>query len=112
MFRKILNLLVVAPLAVVFIIFAVANRHAVTVSFDPFDATSLTLTLPLFIVILLSAIAGVIAGSAATWLRQRHWRRAARKYEADAARAERDRAYREAGQYAPAHPSAMINPPI
>ena len=29
-------------------------------------------------------IAGVVAGGAATWFRQRHWRRAARQHEADA----------------------------
>lgn len=112
MFRKILNLLVVAPLAVILIIFAVANRHVVTVSFDPFEATNLSLSLPLFVVILLSAIAGVIAGSAATWFRQRHWRQAARRYEAEALQAQRERAFREAGQYTPVHPGAMINPPI
>ena len=33
------------------------------------------------------AILGVVAGSAATWLRQRHWRRAARQHEAEAAEA-------------------------
>ncbi|MET0675041.1 MAG: DUF1049 domain-containing protein, partial [Bradyrhizobium sp.] len=30
---------------------------------------------------------GVVAGGMATWFRQRHWRRAARQYEADARRA-------------------------
>ena len=30
---------------------------------------------------------GVAAGGMATWFRQRHWRRAARQYEADARRA-------------------------
>lgn len=112
MLRKALNLLIVVPLAIVFVIFAVANRHLVTVSFDPFDASSLTLTLPLFIVILLAAISGVIAGGAVIWIRQRHWRRMARKYEADAARAERDKAYADAARYAPVHPAAMINPPV
>lgn len=112
MLRKTLNFVVLAPLAVVFIIFAVANRHVVSVSFDPFDASHLTLSAPLFIVILLSAIAGVVAGGAATWFRQRHWRKAARKYEAEALQAQRERAFCEAGQYTPVHPGAMINPPI
>ncbi|MGH6677954.1 MAG: DUF1049 domain-containing protein, partial [Bradyrhizobium sp.] len=30
------------------------------------------------------AIAGVVAGSCATWFRQRRWRRVARQHEADA----------------------------
>jgi uncharacterized integral membrane protein len=89
MTRKIVNLVIVLPLAVIFVIFAVANRHWVTVSFDPFNSTdpSIALSLPLFLVIILSAIAGVLAGGTATWLKQGHWRRAARRHEADAAAA-------------------------
>ncbi|MDQ8731908.1 lipopolysaccharide assembly protein LapA domain-containing protein [Bradyrhizobium sp. LHD-71] len=86
MLRKIFNGLVLLPLAMVVVIFAVANRHMATVSFDPFDSTdpALSLTMPLFLVILLAAIAGVAAGGAATWFRQRRWRRAARRHEAEA----------------------------
>jgi uncharacterized integral membrane protein len=84
--RKFLTSLIVIPLAVVFIVFAVANRHFVTVSFDPFDSTdpAFAVKLPLFLLIIAVAILGVIAGSCATWFRQRHWRRAAREHEADA----------------------------
>ena len=86
MFRKVVTVLVWVPIAVIFIVFAVANRHLVTVSFDPFNPSdpSVAFTLPLFIVIILVAILGVIAGGVATWFRQRSWRRAARMYEADA----------------------------
>jgi uncharacterized integral membrane protein len=84
--RKFFTALVVIPLGLIFIVFAVANRHFVTVSFDPFNSTdpSIAFTLPLFVVIIAVAIAGVVAGGAATWFRQRHWRRAARQHEADA----------------------------
>ncbi len=86
MLRKIIKALVLIPLAVVFVVFAVANRHLVTISFDPFNTTdpSVAITLPLFIVIILMAILGVAAGSVATWFGQRGWRRAARLHEADA----------------------------
>jgi uncharacterized integral membrane protein len=86
MLRKIVNVVIVLPLAILFVGFAVANRHAVTVSFDPFDATdpSLGVTLPLFAVIILVAILGVIAGGVATWFGQRHWRKTARQREAEA----------------------------
>ena len=86
MLRKIFNGLVLLPLAIVFVIFAVANRHMVKVSFDPFNGAdpALSLNMPLFVVILLAAIAGVAAGGSATWFRQRRWRRAARGHEADA----------------------------
>ncbi|MCR6733777.1 MAG: LapA family protein [Afipia sp.] len=92
MLRKIFNALVILPLAILFVVFAVANRHVVTLSFDPFNSSDpgLGVTLPLFVVIIAVAIFGVIAGGIATWFGQRHWRRAARQYEAEArhARAE------------------------
>ena len=88
--RKFLNAVVLIPLGLIFVVFAVANRHLVTVSFDPFNSTdpSIAITLPLFVVIIAAAIAGVAAGGAASWFRQRHWRRAARQHEADARQAQ------------------------
>jgi uncharacterized integral membrane protein len=84
--RKFFTALIVIPLALVLIVFAVANRHFVTVSFDPFNSAdpSVAIRLPLFVIIILSAILGVVAGGSATWFRQRRWRRAARQHEADA----------------------------
>ncbi|MBY0381797.1 MAG: lipopolysaccharide assembly protein LapA domain-containing protein [Xanthobacteraceae bacterium] len=85
--RKIINAIVIVPLALVLLAFAVANRRFVVVSFNPFDSAdlSMALNLPLFIVIIASAILGVIAGSCVTWFGQRHWRRAARRHEAEVA---------------------------
>ena len=87
--RKFFTALVVIPLGLIFIVFAVANRHFVTVSFDPFNSTdpSISVTLPLFVVIIAVAILGVIAGGLGTWFRQRRWRRAARQHETDARQA-------------------------
>jgi uncharacterized integral membrane protein len=84
--RKFLNAVVLIPLGVILVVFAVANRHMVTVSFDPFNSSdpALSLTLPLFVVIIAVAILGVVAGGCATWFGQRRWRRAARHHEADA----------------------------
>jgi|SRR5579864_4557488 len=84
--RKFLNIVVLIPLGLIFVVFAVANRHQVTVSFDPFDSTdpSLGFKLPLFVIIIVVAVLGILAGGSATWFRQRHWRRAARQHEADA----------------------------
>ena len=88
--RKFFTALVLIPLGLLFIVFAVANRHLVTVSFDPFNASdpSVGFTLPLFVAIIAVAIVGVAAGGLATWFRQRHWRRTARQCEADARRAQ------------------------
>src|ERR1700710_340940 len=87
--RKFFTALVVVPLGIIFIVFAVANRHLVTVSFDPFNSADplVAVSLPLFVVIIVVAILGVAAGGMATWFRQRHWRRVARQHEADARRA-------------------------
>lgn len=84
--RKFLTALIVIPLALIFVIFAVANRHFVTVSFDPFNSVNpaISLSLPLFVLIIAIAVLGVIAGGVATWFGQRRWRRAARQHEADA----------------------------
>jgi uncharacterized integral membrane protein len=87
--RKFFTGVVLIPLGLIFVVFAVANRHWVTVSFDPFNSTdpSVAVTLPLFVVIIVVAILGVVAGGTATWFRQHHWRRAARQYEAEARQA-------------------------
>jgi uncharacterized integral membrane protein len=87
--RKFLSALIIVPLSLIFVVFAVANRHFVTVSFDPFNATdpALSVSLPLFVLLIAVAILGVVAGGCATWFGQRRWRRAARRHEADARQA-------------------------
>jgi uncharacterized integral membrane protein len=84
--RKFLTALVVIPLGLILMVFAVANRHFVTVSFDPFVSNdpSFSVTLPLFLLLIVVAALGVLAGGCAVWFSQRHWRRAARRNEAEA----------------------------
>lgn len=85
MFRKIVTAIIVVPLAIVIVAFAVANRQAVTVSFDPFSSASpaYAATVPLFIMIFVLVILGVIIGGVAAWLRQAKWRRTAHRLDAD-----------------------------
>jgi len=84
--RKFFTAMIVIPLALIFVVFAVANRHSVTVSFDPFSSVdpAISVSLPLFALIIVIAILGVVAGGLVTWFGQRRWRRAARQHEADA----------------------------
>ena len=84
--RKFFSTLFAILLGLIFVTFAVANRHFVTVSFDPFNSVnpSVAASMPLFALIIAVAILGVIAGGVATWFGQRRWRRAARQHEADA----------------------------
>jgi uncharacterized integral membrane protein len=100
--RKFLRALIFIPLALMFTVFAVANRHFVTVSFDPFNSAdpSISVSLPLFLLIIVVAILGVLAGGSATWFGQRRWRRAARQHEADARAAKTQLADLRAGALA------------
>jgi uncharacterized integral membrane protein len=102
--QKFLTALVLIPLGLIFIVFAVANRHLVTVSFDPLDASDPmgTVQMPLFVLIIGVAILGVIAGGIATWFRQRHWRRAARRHQAEAIEARTQLANLRASVVSPA----------
>jgi uncharacterized integral membrane protein len=86
MIRKIVTALVLIPLAIVCIAFAVANRQTVVITLDPFDPgnPALTIALPLFVLIPILVIAGVLLGGIAAWLGQRKWRRAARRTEREA----------------------------
>src|SRR5437868_4596289 len=94
MIRKMVTALIVVPIAIVFVSFAVANRGAVIVSFDPFDQEhpALAIKLPLFALILMLIIGGVVLGGAAAWLRQSKWRSRARLVEAEVRRLRADNA--------------------
>jgi uncharacterized integral membrane protein len=83
LFRKIVAAIILVPLAIIIIAFAVANRQIVTVSLDPFSAEhpAASLTLPLFALVIVLLIIGVLIGGIAAWLRQSKWRRTARRLE-------------------------------
>src|SRR5438105_3421799 len=92
MLRKIVAALILIPLALLIVLFAVANRAPVTMSLDPFGGAPplLAVSLPLFLLLLLMLIAGVVIGGVAAWMRQSRWRRRARRSAAElkASRAE------------------------
>ena len=81
--RKFVAAVILIPLAIVIVAFAVANRQIVAVSLDPFSSEhpASSLTLPLFALIIVLLIAGVVIGGVAAWLRQAKWRRVARRLE-------------------------------
>ena len=84
---RFLKYVVLAVIAVILLLFAFANREIVTVSFDPFgssDNAALAITAPLFAVVTVFAMLGVVAGAFATWLSQGHHRRASRQNRAEA----------------------------
>jgi uncharacterized integral membrane protein len=119
--RKILTAIVVIPLALVLIVFAVANRHAVTVSLDPFASNepAVSVTLPLFAVLFVVLIVGVLIGGTATWLRQGRWRWVSRRLEAESRNLRAKIAAIEGGQgpsapglqERPREPRSQLRPP-
>src|SRR5437762_185729 len=64
MLRTFLKSLILVPIGVVLILFAVANRQWTAVSLDPFspESPALAIHLPLFLAILLALMVGVIVG--------------------------------------------------
>lgn len=90
--KKFFTYLILVPVAVVLVLVAVANRETVTLSIDPFDAKdpALALRLPLYAVMFLFLIAGVLIGGFAAWLKQGKHRRAARTLRSEIANLRRD----------------------
>jgi uncharacterized integral membrane protein len=84
--RKFVTGVVLIPLAIVIVVFAVANRGIVAVSFDPFNTAqpALALRMPLFLLIFALVGVGIVVGGIAAWLKQHKWRVRARRAEAEA----------------------------
>ena len=79
-------------LALATIVIAVANRQKVPFSADPFNAKApaLVVELPLFWIIMATALIGIILGGWSTWLAQAHVRQALREAEEKIRRLERE----------------------
>jgi uncharacterized integral membrane protein len=84
---KIVAALILVPLGIVLVALAVANRQPITISLDPLAADHLasfaTPPLPLFVVLFVVLIVGVVIGGFASWLRHGGWRRTARRLQRD-----------------------------
>lgn len=88
--RTIFRLVVVLPVALAILAFAVANRHWVSVSFDPFPGNDIgapTLETPLFLLMFVCGMVGVLAGGMIVWWRQGRYRRQVREARDEAAEA-------------------------
>lgn len=85
MLRRIARLVVLLPTVVVLAALGVANTQDVRLALDPFrpDAPTLSLVLPFYVWLLGAVIVGVLIGGAATWVAEKHWRRSARRGEAE-----------------------------
>lgn len=88
MFGRLVTFLILLPLAAVLIALAVANRAPVLFTLDPFNPGSVLLSwkVPLFALMFLMLIIGLVLGSLATWLAQGKYRRSAREAKAESSR--------------------------
>ena len=112
--RKVFAWIVLAPLAGIVLLFAVANRRWIAVSFDPFsaDAPAWSIELPIFLLVFIALILGVIIGGVAVWFGKMHWRMAANRAEKEVARlkAEKAEADRRFTQEAPGVVPPLLPP--
>lgn len=114
--RKLVTALIVIPLLIVFVTFAVANRASVTVTFDPFDSVdpAFTVKMPLFLLVLTLIAFGIIIGGLVTWFGQHRWRVRARRAEKEANDLREKLAQRQwspQAQLPPAEPAPLTFPP-
>ncbi len=90
--RTLLRLIVMVPAGLVLLLLALANRKPIVLSLDPFggDTPGLSISVPLFVVIFLSVIVGVLVGGVALWFGQGRHRRAAKLHKREVERLRRE----------------------
>jgi uncharacterized integral membrane protein len=86
MFNRFVLIVVFAPLAVILIALAVANREMVAFTVDPFNPgnPALTVSLPFFIFLFAALVLGMFIGGVVTWIRQGRYRKLARQRRIEA----------------------------
>lgn len=87
MLKRIVSWLVLLPLALLLVIFAMANRQSVVINFDPLSQTAPLvppLSLPMFVVIYALLLVGIVLGGIAVWATQGKHRKAKRAYKREA----------------------------
>ena len=110
--KRIIEVIILLPLAIVLIFLAVANRTPVSLSINPFDPAdpAYLVTVPLFWVIFGAIAVGIVLGGVAVWLHHARFRKAARKHrkEADRLRTEVEKARTPA----PVPPNLLATPAL
>lgn len=86
MLKRALKTLLLLPIAVLVIVLAVANRHAVVLSLDPFtpENPAFAVAVPLFWALFGMLFLGILLGGLGAWFRQSKWRRTAREKRREA----------------------------
>lgn len=92
--KRILSWLIGVPAALIVISIAIANRHAVSFSLDPFSVTHpwFAVSMPLYLLLMIVFIFGMIVGGLGAWLSQGKWRKEARHARSELRRMEAEQA--------------------
>lgn len=79
--KKIFWLIVGIPIAILLVLFSVANRQIVSVALFPIDTggSRFMLEFPLFVFLFLALLLGVLVGGVVVWFSQGAYRRTARR---------------------------------
>ncbi len=83
MTKRLVGWFILVPLCAVLIVFALANRQMVVVNFNPLapvETPAPGLGVPLFLVLYVVLLIGVLLGGVATWFAQGHHRQEKRRY--------------------------------
>lgn len=78
--RSFIKGIILLPIAIIVVLLAVANRHPVLVSFDPFsEVPEIAAQVPLFVIAFAAVMLGVVIGGVGAWLAQSENRRERRQ---------------------------------
>lgn len=87
MWKRVVGWLVLVPLGIILVVFALANRHTVAVGLDPIapDAPLIApFEMPLFLLVYATLVVGVLLGGIGDWFGQGRHRKAERSYRREA----------------------------
>lgn len=78
--KRIVSLVIFVPLGIVLIVLAVANRQMVTLALNPFrpEDSVLAISAPLFLLLFVAVLLGMLIGALVTWWGQGRHRKQAR----------------------------------
>lgn len=106
---RLVKFLFLLPVAIVLVLFGVANRQVVTLILDPISAPAeaLKISMPLFVFFFVTLAVGAVVGATTSWLAQGRHRKAERQLRRECARLNEESA-RLRGQL-PAADAVMIS---
>ncbi|WP_099865775.1 DUF1049 domain-containing protein [Pararhizobium haloflavum] len=88
MLKRLVNLVILLPVAIVLIVLSIANRGPVTLALNPFEPSDsvLSVTGPFFVFLFVALMIGIVVGGMATWFTQSRYRKRARSEHYEAAK--------------------------